>query len=262
MGLFAIIGSMKFTEYINGHHVFTTADLLAAMDSPAAAEEQLRLAVKSGAVEHVRRGLLVSNHGRFEDSPVEQTEIVTSLDTNAVVSYHSALEAHGVAHNEGFVCRFRSDAVRTGFEFRGISYCPCGPIGSTKAKAMRSILGAFLATTREQTVIDCLGKPALAGGVEEAVRSLTAFTYLDVDMLIDLAVETGPSAASRVGWLLSEKRDDWHVDDKHLSLLENRLGRGPYRLGHATTDSTGWVSRWKLILPENAEEVAPWITHL
>ncbi|MGI6033040.1 MAG: type IV toxin-antitoxin system AbiEi family antitoxin domain-containing protein [Coriobacteriales bacterium] len=252
---------MKFTEYINGHHVFTTASLLAASDSPAAAEEQLRLAVRSGAVEHVRRGLLVSNHGRFEDSPVEQAEIVAALDANAVISYHSALEAHGVAHNEGFVCHFRSNVVRTGFEFRGVTYHPCGPVGDAKAKAMRSAGGVFLATTREQTVIDCLGKPALAGGVEEAVRSLTAFVYLDVEGLVDLAVDAGPSAAARVGWLLSEKRDEWHVVDDLLAQLENRLGPGPYRLGHASAESTSWVARWKLILPDETEEVASWITH-
>lgn len=252
---------MKFSDYIGRHHVFTTPSLLGAMDSPAAAEEQLRLAVRSGAVERVRRGLLVSNRGRFEDVPVDQFEVVAALDASAIVSYHSALEAHGVAHNAGFVCRFRSDTVRAGFDFRGVAYRPCGPVRNVRSKTLRSSWGPYLATTREQTVIDCLGKPALAGGVEETVRSLTAFVYLGVEELVGLASEAGPSMASRVGWLLSEKGDEWHVDEGDLARLESALGLGPYRLGHAADGApTGWSAKWKLILPENREEMESWIT--
>ncbi len=125
---------------------------------------------------------------------------------------------------------------------------------------MRSPAGTYLATTREQTVIDCLGRPALAGGAEEAVRSLTAFVYLDVGELIGLAADAGPSMASRVGWLLSEKKDEWHVSEESLSMLEERLGPGPYRLGPASAKLTGWVARWRLIVPGDEEEVMSWIT--
>ena len=166
---------MKFLDHTHDYHVFTTFDLYEAVDSKAAAGEQLRLAVKSGAVERVRRGLLVSNRGRFEGAPVDQAEVVAALDAGAAISYHSALEAHGVARNVGFVCHFRSDAVRTGFMFRGVAYRPCGPVGSVRSETLRSSAGACRVTTKEQTVADCLGKSALAGGAEEAVRSLTAF---------------------------------------------------------------------------------------
>lgn len=262
LGLHDKICSMKFTDYINSHHVFTTFSLSEAMDSPASAEEQLRLAVRSGAVERARRGLLVSNHGRFEDVSVEQTEVVTALDAGAVISYHSALEAHGVAHNVGFVCRFRSDIVHSEFDFRGIAYHPCGPVENARSKTMRSPAGAYLATTREQTVVDCLGKPALAGGIEEAVRSLSAFIYLNVEELVVLAIDAGPSMVSRVGWLLSEKQAEWHVNEESLSLLEEWLGPGPYRLGPAGVKSVSWVARWRLVLPGSKEEVQSWITHL
>ena len=263
MGFYDIISSMKFSDYIDSHHVFTTATLLEAMDSKAAAEEQLRLAVKSKTVERVRRGLLVSNHGRFKDAPIDQFEVVTALDAGAVISYHSALEAHGIAHNEGFVCHFRSNTVKTPFDFRGIAYRPCGPVGNARSKIIRSSASTYLATTKQQTVIDCLEKPILAGGVEEAVRSLTTFVYLDVEKLIDLAVSAGVSAISRVGWLLSEKKNEWHVSENSLAQLESKLGSGPYRLGPMTKrSSTGWVTRWKLILPEDKEEGESWITHL
>lgn len=251
---------MKFLEYISTHQVFTTASLLAAMDSPAAGEGQLRLAVQAGDVERARRGLLVSNRGRFEGASIEPGVLVSVLDAQAVVSYHSALEAHGVAHNAGFVCYFRSDTVCSGFEFRGVTYRPCGTVNGVKAKTHRSAGSVFRVTTREQTVLDCLQKPRLAGGIEEAIRSLTAFVYLDVQALVELAVQAGASAASRVGWLLDQKKNDWHVTEAHLACLEGYLGHGPYRLRAATQSSAGWSPRWRLILPETNTEVDTWIT--
>lgn len=253
---------MKFLDYVTEHHVFTTSQLFEAMDSEAAAEEQLRLAVQSGGVERVRRGLLVSNRGRFAGTSVDQSDIVSTLDDDAVISYHSALEAYGVAHNTGFVCYFRSDAVRTGFEFRGVSYRPCGPVGRTKMRVMRSSASRYRVATKEQTVVDCLAKPSLAGGIEEAVRSLSAFVYLDAAALVALAVAAGPSIASRVGWLLSEKQDEWHIEEERLSQLEGSLGSGPYRLRSASAESAGWSPRWRLILPESSEEVQSWITRI
>lgn len=66
---------MKFSEYISRHQVFTTSALMGAMDSPSSATEQLRLAIKAGTVECVRRGLLVSNYGRCEDRPLDPLTI-------------------------------------------------------------------------------------------------------------------------------------------------------------------------------------------
>ncbi len=54
MGVKGIIRNMKFTEYISSHHVFRTRELLASCDSPSSAEEQLRVAIKSGKVERIR----------------------------------------------------------------------------------------------------------------------------------------------------------------------------------------------------------------
>lgn len=260
LGLCGSIGSMKFTDYIDAHHAFTTAQLMSAMDSPSSAEEQLRLAVRAGTVERARRGLLVSNHGRYEDAPLDPAELLAALDPEAMLSYHSALAAWGVAHEAGFACRFRSDSVRTGFAFRGVSYEPCGPLGGTRPASVRTDWGRRHITTREQTVVDCLDRPRLSGGAEEAVRGSSAFAWLDIESLVRLAVEAGPSAAARTGWLLEQKHDEWHVGEAALSGLETALGRGPYRLGRARGEG-GWSARWRLILPDTEEEVASWITH-
>ena len=145
------ICSMKFTEYISTHQVFTTSSLMESMDSPSAAEEQLRLAVRTGKVERVRRGLLVSNQGRFEGVPVDPSAVVAALDGDAIVSYHSALELYGVAHNVSFSFRFRSDTTRRAFTFRGVAYEPVGHVGGVEWRFMRLAGVRTRVTTRYRT---------------------------------------------------------------------------------------------------------------
>lgn len=251
---------MKFSDYISHHQVFTTAELMACCDSPTAAEEQLRLAVRSGCVERVRRGLLVSNYGRFEGAAVDPFAVVMAADGDAVVSYHSACEMHGVAHNVSFACQFRSDRVKTPFTFRGVDYVPCGSVGDVASKLVRSGDASVRAATREQTIVDCLDRPGLAGGVEEAVRSVSALAYIDSEALLGIVRGKTPATASRVGWLLSEKADDWHVADELLGELKGMLGNGPYRLGKPSARGSGWSRDWRLVLPEANEEVSTWVT--
>jgi predicted transcriptional regulator of viral defense system len=260
LGLWYITSSMKFSDYISHHQVFTTAELMACCDSPTAAEEQLRLAVRSGYVERVRRGLLVSNYGRFEGAAVDPFAVVMAADGNAVVSYHSACEMHGVAHNVSFACQFRSNRVKTPFTFRGVDYTPCGSVGDTMSKLVRSGDASVRVATREQTIVDCLDRPGLAGGAEEAVRSVSAFAYIDSGALLGIVRKKSPATASRVGWLLSSKVDDWHVADETLDELRSMLGNGPYRLGKPGAEGSGWSRDWNLVLPEPNEEVATWVT--
>ncbi len=251
---------MKFTEYINSHHVFTTANMEKAVDSIASANEQLRLAVKCGSVKRARRGLIISNHGRFENASLDPVEIVNALDPQAIISYHSALEAYGVAHNISFVCQFRSNKIKTKFDFEEISYQPMGALQNTRSKTLRSGAQTYRVTTREQTAIDCLGRTDLAGGAEEAIRSLSALEYLDTTLLAKLAVSKGSSMAARIGWLLAAKKDEWHVEEHTFEFLKSHISSGPYRL-LPTSENSGWSSQWRLILPESNSEVNSWITH-
>lgn len=153
---------MKFTEYIRSHHVFAVEDLLAASDSPAAARQQLKDAVSSGAVERVRRGLYASSSGRFEG----------------------------------------------------------------------------------------------AGGIEEAVRSLSALPYLDAEKAAALALADSASMAARVEWLLEARSEAWHVPEDVLERLRAASAGTVSKLDKRAAATRGWSREWNMRLPEAEEEVA------
>lgn len=250
---------MKFTEYINTNRVFTVANLFATVDSAAAAKQQLKAAVASGTVERVRRGLYVSNSDRFKDEGIDPREVVAALDTKAVLSYHSALEAHGVAHSVCFECRFRTDAVHSPFSFRGIRYVPHP--ADEGFQSQRTTIGsrvALPATTREQTLFDCLKHPEWAGGIEEAIRSLSAFPYINAERAASLATADSATMAARAGWLLEQRAEAWRVPDEVIRRLRRASANTVSKLDKNAPATRGWSKNWNMRLPETAKEVESW----
>ena len=128
---------MKFKEYIESHQVFT-ADDLRTVATWGTARTQLQRALKVGEVERVRRGVYVSKTGKYTGEAPDPFLVARVADPEAVISYHSALVAHGVAHNVGFECAFRSAKVRSPFEYGGVRYVPYDLGDSPRTQAMRS----------------------------------------------------------------------------------------------------------------------------
>lgn len=251
---------MKFREYIETHQAFTASDVY-EVARKATARTLLDRALGSGDVERVRRGVYVSKTGKFRGEAPDPFLVASTADPNAVISYHSALVAHGVAHNIGFECSFRSAAVRTPFEYGGVRYVPYDDGDEPLTQAMRAkSYGTVTVTTREQTLVDCLSHPGRSGGIEETVRSCSAFPYIDAQSLLE-ALDGKPAAvAARAGWLLEAKAGDWGVGGEVLETLESRLGRGPSKLDPRSKENRGWDGRWKLYLPEGESEVASWMS--
>ncbi len=253
--------SMKFRDYIEQNHVFTGLQLAEScgLTGPSA-KTMLRRAVEAGRIERVRRGLYVSKVGRFAIEGVDSFDLVSALDPGAVFSFHSALEAHGVAHNVGGVCRFRSAVVKASFEYSGVSYVPYLLAEGVPAQKMRGKDGRrVIATTREQTIVDCLNHPERCGGMEEALMSVSLFPYIDAVALLDLVAHGSASLAARAGWLLEKKSDDWRIPDDILIELEKMADGGPFKLDKDSQRSQGWSRRWKLCLPVSREEIRGWV---
>lgn len=252
---------MKFRDYIEQTHVFTNVQLAETCGmSGATAKTMLRRAVEAGRIERVRRGLYVSKAGRFAIEGVDSFELVSTLDPGAVLSFHSALEAHGVVHNIGGTCQFRSDAVKAPFEYLGISYVAHPFSEKLSAQTIRRKGGLrVVTTTREQTIVDSLNHPDRCGGIEEALMSVSLFSYIDAAVLLSLVAGGSASLAARTGWLLEKKADDWRVPDEALSCLEKMADGGPFKLDKDSDRSQGWSRRWRLCLPASGDEVKGWV---
>lgn len=248
---------MTFNEYISNNKVFRIQDLLKSVSSKHSAKKQLKLALKSNKVTRIRQGLYKSNYGKFSDSNVAPSEIIYTLNNNNVLCYASALAEHGVSHNILNIKHFYSKQNIKDFSYLGMAY-KCMPMPKNVDTQLLNPLELQIQTTsREQTIIDCIKKPQLAGGFENVVRSVRSFSYIDTEKLIKLLNDESIATVSKLGWLLELNKDNWNIDNSLINKINNRLGTGPYKFPNL--NNYFWNKTWKLFLPTSKEEITQWL---
>lgn len=246
--------------FLERNPVFTTAEFrsaLPARTSSSAVLNRLLKAHRRGYAERVTRGLYVSRvaapPGRLPDPLL----IASKLAPDCVVAYHSALEAHGVAHSPFRQVTFLSThtpfkLVYRDHEFLGLR--PASPLVTDEAwrrftVALRRGDSLITVTSRERTLVDCLAHLDRAGGLEEVLRSVGGFPSLDVHGVLAYVESLhSPGCAAKVGWVLSADPDLWRVTSAELEALRSLIGKGPYFLASRDQAKT-FVPEWRLYVP-------------
>jgi predicted transcriptional regulator of viral defense system len=252
---------MAITEYLNSHHVFNIADFKEAFPDSVTDRNLLARAVKNGKVERVRQGLYVSRTDRFFDAEPDTVSIAQKSVNDAVFCYLSALKLHGVLHNITFYTQFYTSHQLLPFAYGGITYKPLSS-GRRQIETERLFAPNQTnpeVTTREQTVIDCLSRPTLAGGPENLLRSLGGYLYLDAESAARISTAAGASTRARLGWLLQNMQQSWQVPKKMLKLLREGIGEGPYYFYKSKARERYWSPAWKLYLPNPEQEMLSWL---
>ncbi len=256
-------------RYLETHEVFTLGEYLAEVDSSVG--ERVRYlnllnAVRRGQAYSLKRRLYASNIGAYRDSVPNVMLVAAKAAPDSVVAYHAALEAHGVAHSPARSVYFVSPQKVAPFEVRGYRFrrAPDLEKGRSRAtwQADRTERSRFVtqlryrdavvpATSRERTLVDCLYRLDLAGGLEEFMRSIGSFsTMLAADVADYVCSLSSPTLIARAGWLLDLMRDDWLVDPAPLEDMRGRLGRGTYWLQRRRPEvDYEFVSEWRLYVP-------------
>ncbi|MCZ7663096.1 MAG: hypothetical protein M5U22_09280 [Thermoleophilia bacterium] len=249
-------------RFLEDHEVFTLEEYVASVD-PTVSERtryaNLQNAVARGSAYRVRRGLYASNIGVYRDRVPNVYLVAAKAAKDAVLTHHTALEAHGVAHSPLRTVYFTSVTKIRDFEVRGYRFRRVAPPlvpGSsatlsgfvTRIRAGQAIVPV---STKERTLVDCLRDPSLAGGLEELLRSVGGFTSMSPERVAAYARLLGsPTLAARAGWTLEMFADSWRVDTSVLEEMRDLLGRGTYRLLPAIGESKReFVARWRLYVP-------------
>lgn len=249
-------------RFLGSHEVFTLGEFMAAVDpdvSRRTRETNLRNAVKRLQVRRVARGLYASNIGAFRDKVPNPLLVASKAAPDAVLAYHSALEAHGVAHTPARSVYFLSSRQVASFDLHGYGFkrTPDQVARSSSSAAPALItrvrVGDALvpATSRERTLVDCLARLDLAGGLEELLRSVGSFTTMvSTDVARYVAALGSPTIAARAGWLMSLMASDWLFDPAPLEEARASLRRGTYWLQPRRSGvAYEFVSSWRLYVP-------------
>jgi predicted transcriptional regulator of viral defense system len=248
-------------RYLESHEVFTLEEYIDAVD-PTVSERtryiNLQNAIDRGQAYRIKRGLYASNLGTFRDRVPNVHLVAVKAVEDAVVTHHSALEVHGVAHSHLRTVYYTSARKVAAFAVRGYLIRRVAPPAlpateqldhfTTRVRAGNAVVPV---STRERTLVDCLRDLDKAGGLEELLRSLGGFTSLSVDDVAEYVGLLGsPTLAARAGWTIELFRERWRISPEALEKLRVSLAGGTYRLVHgAARGEVRFVPGWRLYVP-------------
>ncbi len=248
-------------RYLESHEVFTLEEYLSTVDETVTERTRysnLQNALRRGQAYRIRRGLYASNLGVYRDRVPNVFLVAAKTASDTVITHHSALEAHGVAHTPFRTVSFNCAQKVADFEVRGYRFRRVPPPNFAHAVqsgewVARVRVGEVIvpASSKERTLVDCVSNLALAGGIEELLHSLGGFTSLSGHKVAEYAgLASSPTVVVRTGWCLELFADQWRIDASVLEEMRKVVGRGTYRLLPASDPRpVEFVARWRLYVP-------------
>jgi predicted transcriptional regulator of viral defense system len=222
---------------------------------------------------HLKRYLAVGRIGRikrgvfFSVGPGETADrasldfllVASRLAPDAVLAYHTALEAHGYAQSLFERLYFLTTSKTKPVTFRGRHFVPVLPPAPLRRKRKALTLSTEVerrglscrVTTLERTLVDVLDRPDLAGGLEEVWRSLANVPLFDLDVVVDyVRLCAQATLAAKVGFFLEQHQQALGVPREALERLRRLRPKQPHyldrRLGGKLTPG------WNLLVPTPA----------
>ena len=250
-------------QFLATHGLFTRGDLQAVLRdrgslSPETVTSHLVRWKRLGRIVQVKQGLYVRRNEGGEVMPViDLLALASRMAPDAVLAYHTALEAHGHAQSLFEKLTFATWTKTKPVRFLGRRIVPVRPRGSL-ARAGRS--GGWTesvdragmevkVTTLERTLVDIFDRPDLSGGLDEVWRSCASIPALDLRELEGyLLLLDRPTVTARVGFFLEHRTDDLAVSSGLLDRLRQRSPRTKAYMDRRRRSRL--AAGWNLMVPE------------
>jgi predicted transcriptional regulator of viral defense system len=256
---------MKVEGFFARHPVFTWDEFLAfhagrGTEGQRSAEALLAYHTRAGHLLRGRRGLyVVVPVGMSPDAtPVDPYLLATRSADDAVLAYHTALEAQGAAYSTHERVVFTTTLASRPWSFRSLQFRPVRvpralrDKGAPDAQVTKIDLAGLdvRVTTLERTLVDVLDRPDLGGGWEEVWRSLEAVSFFDLDSVAEYALLLGNSTTTaKVGFFLEQHRDALAVEEHHLQRLRAHRPHQPHYADRRDGGENVFLRDWNLVVP-------------
>lgn len=263
---------MNLTSFFDQRPVFTHEEYTQFLESIGTTNsntqrELLAYHLKKQHILRIKRGLFASVPSPFRHSiesfPVDPYLVAGRIKRDAVISYLSALDFHGVSYSLHHKYYFMSESMMTPFQFNEDEFvCLSFPTALIEQhEANFEVLSVdrqglnIQVTSLERTLVDILDRPNYAGGWEEIWRSAEYIPILNLDKIIKYAtLLNNASTIAKLGFFLEQFKEQFFVDENTLNYLEARKPSGVHYLERSKRESGKYISRWNLIVPNYITE--------
>lgn len=174
---------MKFINEFSQKVLFTTNDIAELYNTDNTKFSALSKYVKENKLSRVKRDLYAAINPKNNDIYANRFEIATKLTDSAYVAYHSAMEYYGL-HTQMYTTVFvASDTRFSTFIHEGIDYQRI--VSKSQVGVVQKYQNTYLRVTDlERTLIDCIDRIGLAGGIDEVIMAMENVMYLNEKKLI------------------------------------------------------------------------------
>ena len=174
---------MNLLPFLHQKLLFTPEDVSREIGNPRSAATLLGRYQKQGYIMQVRRGLYCVTNMATQQPEANKYQIASAITPTAYVAYHAAMEYHGLAHQVYYDVIIGTEQSFRAFDFDGNHFAPHF---STLALGIDNpVADSHVRVTNvERTLIDCIDRIDLCGGLEELVNCLRGVHYMREELLM------------------------------------------------------------------------------
>jgi len=255
---------MSFENFFKDHFLFHSEELVAYLRSQDnfnshTLKAGLKYHISKNHLARIRRGYYLVKSDYLPGVYVENDALLIAgrMTSDSVISYHSAMEFHGLAYSMHSLVYFNSD------EKIGELNCPYGHYQQIVHPLALKPDHLFLetkvhdrsgmdirVTTIERTLVDCLHRPNFCGRWEEIWRSFESVSFLDIDRVIQYALQLGNvTTIAKLGFFLEQHQEQFSVKEELLNELARSRPKSRHYMEKNYQGPVKNLTRWNLIVP-------------
>ncbi len=208
----------------------------------------LSKANKFGEINRIRRGVYISPE--IKDKFVIASQSVK----DGYIAFHSALEYYGLNTSEPncvqTACRNRFRIFR--YDYHTFVRVPA--IATTGILRIDTPEGTLRCTSITRTILDCIIRPNLCGGLQELWNAFLAIEPNDIDYeeLTEILAElNNKSLYQKVGYYFSHFRENTKAPDSFLQLCQNKKENVVSAI--QSSSAKCYAKDWNIISPSELE---------
>jgi predicted transcriptional regulator of viral defense system len=241
---------MKYVEELHRLKIFHKKDLVALTKDENAAKEILRRYKKKKWISQVRRDLYVATELANKSSLASKFEIASQITSSSYIAYHAALEYHGIAHQVFYEVYISSKESFNNFDYDEIDYIFCR--SKSEMGVVNPVTDSLVRVTDlERTVLDCINRIDMSGGIEELVQCFAIITYINESKLLGYLHHFNKQGLyQKTGFVLSYFQKEMKLSESFFEICKSNIGKSTRYLTNLQ-ESNIYFKEWKLCAPEN-----------
>ena len=230
--------------------VFTMEDVNKYYENMDSARSAIKRLMKAGMVAKIRNNMYTCISGETGAPIANRFQIASKITPTSYVSHHTAMEYYGITDQVYYDVYVASETSFREFEFDGYTY---HYVVSKDLEGVETpaLSGGIRITNIERTLVDSIKDMDKIAGIEEVLHDIGSLKRMQEKRVLKyLDLLSNQFLYQKIGFLLSEHKEQMGLSEKFFDTCRNRIGKSKRYL---TKDMAvgRYVDEWKLVIPEN-----------